>query len=100
MNDTETLSPVLPDEIDYYEKTARDSVEATATAVRGEFPDVTVRTTIVEDHPVTVLLNEAEHAGLLVVGTRGLGGFKRVILGSVSRAVIHYAETPILVVRP
>ena len=91
---------VLPDEIEYYEKAARDSVEAVAATVRQSHPNLVVRTKIVEDHPVTVLLGEAERAGLLVVGTRGLGGFKRIILGSVSRAVIHYAEVPVLVVRP
>jgi nucleotide-binding universal stress UspA family protein len=90
---------VLPDEITFYEKAARESVESTAAAVRESFPDVTVRTAVIEAHPVVALLDAAEQAGLLVVGTRGLGGFKRLLLGSVSRAVIHYAETPVLVVR-
>jgi nucleotide-binding universal stress UspA family protein len=91
---------IVPADVEYFEKVARGSVEATAAAVRQAFPEVTVRAKVVEDHPVSALLGEAENAGLLVVGTRGLGGFQRIILGSVSRAVIHYAETPVLVVRP
>ncbi|MBC9821223.1 universal stress protein [Terrabacter sp. MAHUQ-38] len=90
---------VLPDEIAFYEKAAREWVESTAAAVRESFPDVAVRTSVIEAHPVVALLDAAEQAALLVVGTRGLGGFKRLLLGSVSRAVIHYAETPVLVVR-
>ncbi|GAB3050197.1 universal stress protein [Intrasporangium mesophilum] len=88
-----------PDEIAFYESAARESVDSTAAAVQESFPDVTVQTRVVEAHPVVGLLDAAEHAGLLVVGTRGLGGFKRLLLGSVSRAVIHYAETPVIVVR-
>lgn len=90
---------VGPDEVAFYEKAARESVESTAADVRESFPDVTVRTAVIEAHPVVALLDAAEKAGLLVVGTRGLGGFKRLLLGSVSRAVIHHAETPVLVVR-
>ncbi|MGW5237831.1 universal stress protein [Monashia sp. NPDC004114] len=88
-----------PDEIAFYESAARESVDSTAGAVQESFPDVTVQTRVVEAHPVVGLLDAAEQAGLLIVGTRGLGGFKRLLLGSVSRAVIHYAETPVIVVR-
>ena len=88
-----------PDEIAFYDKAARDSVDSTAAAVRESFPDIVVEPVVVEAHPVVGLLDAAERAGLLVVGTRGLGGFKRLLLGSVSRAVIHYAERPVIVVR-
>ncbi len=90
---------VQPDEPAFYESAARESVASTAAAVRESFPDVIAQTRTVEAHPVVGLLDAAEGAGLLVVGTRGLGGFKRLLLGSVSRAVIHYAETPVLVAR-
>jgi nucleotide-binding universal stress UspA family protein len=87
------------DEIDFYDRSARESADSVAAAVRESFPDIVVRTNVVEAHPVVGLLDAAENAGLLVVGTRGLGGFKRLLLGSVSRAVIHYADTPVMIVR-
>lgn len=43
---------------------------------------------------------EAEHADLVVVGTRGRSGAERMFLGSVSDHVVRHAESPVLVVRP
>lgn len=43
---------------------------------------------------------EAEHADLVVVGTRGRSGAERMFLGSVSDHVVRHAECPVLVVRP
>ena len=45
------------------------------------------------------LLDAAGHADLLVVGSRGLGGFKRLLLGSVSQQCVQHATCPVVVVR-
>jgi len=53
----------------------------------------------VDGQPTDVLLREAEGASLIVVGNRGRGGFKSLLLGSVSQQVVHYASCPVLIVR-
>ena len=54
---------------------------------------------VVKGHPAQVLLDAAADAGLLVVGSRGRGGFKGMLLGSVSQHVVARAACPVVVVR-
>jgi len=52
-----------------------------------------------EESPAVVLIEASEGADLLVVGSRGLGGFKGLVLGSVSQQCSHHARCPITIVR-
>lgn len=63
------------------------------------YPDVTVRWVLVQGHPATSLVRASESAELLVVGSRGRGGFASLLLGSVSRSVLHRASCPVVVAR-
>lgn len=54
---------------------------------------------VVHAPPAKALLHAAQTADLLVVGTRGLGGFKHLLLGSVAEQCIRYAPCNVLVVR-
>ncbi|MFE3098847.1 universal stress protein [Nocardia tengchongensis] len=65
-----------------------------------EFPDVSVERHVRCDTPVRTLLDFADGAQLLVVGSHGRGGFDAMVLGSVSAALLHAAACPVLVVRP
>lgn len=56
-------------------------------------------THIVDDTPANALLNEAKDAALVVVSNRGRGGFKSLVLGSVSHQVAVHAPCPVVVVR-
>lgn len=65
-----------------------------------KYPDVTVRVHVPCSSPVEALVTESYLAELLVLGSRGLGPVRGVLLGSVSEAVLHQAHCPVAVVRP
>jgi nucleotide-binding universal stress UspA family protein len=65
-----------------------------------KYPDVEVRRVVTGGRPAKCLLDEADDAQLLVVGSRGRGGFTGMLLGSTSQALIHHAPCPLVVVRP
>mgnify|MGYP001758950260 FL=1 len=55
---------------------------------------------ITRDRPVRALVDQAEKAQLLITGSHGRGGFKGMLLGSTSRALLQAAPCPMMVVRP
>lgn len=65
-----------------------------------KYPGVAVERVLVRDHPRHTMLEWSAKAQLVVVGSRGRGGFTGLLLGSVSQALAHHAECPVLVVRP
>jgi nucleotide-binding universal stress UspA family protein len=70
-----------------------------ARALEDADADGVQTTTVVrEGNPAHVLLKEAGDADLLVVGSRGLGGFRGLLLGSVSQQCAHHAPCPLVVV--
>jgi nucleotide-binding universal stress UspA family protein len=69
------------------------------TAVLGTDPALKVEQMVVEGHPAQQLVAAAEGADLVVVGSRGHGGFVGMLLGSVSQHVAAHASCPVLVVR-
>jgi nucleotide-binding universal stress UspA family protein len=66
---------------------------------RSDHPAVTVETAVIEGPPARVLVDLSADADLLVVGSRGRGGFSGLLLGSVSQQCVHHAHCPVTVVR-
>jgi nucleotide-binding universal stress UspA family protein len=85
--------------LDSYKKEGRDILEDAEGffASRG----IRVKTILKGGHPVQTIAKVAAEQGydLLVVGSRGLGGLKRLFLGSVSNALLQEAKTSVLVVK-
>lgn len=63
-------------------------------------PEVVVRTEVKEIPPAEALVDASQGAEMLVVGSRGYGGFRGLLLGSVSQHCAHHAHCPIVIVRP
>jgi nucleotide-binding universal stress UspA family protein len=83
----------------YGERAARTKIDRFVDETLGvDRPaDTAVRT--VNDHAASALVEASDGAFTLVVGARGLGGFKGILLGSVSQHVVHHASCPVLIVR-
>lgn len=87
--------------LEYARRVAQGIVDGTLSeskkrgiAVKADIPEAT--TSVVE-----TIVNHAlkENSDLIIVGTRGLGGFKKLLLGSVSSGVVDHAHCPVLVIR-
>ena len=74
------------------------AAQVVAQALQRENPGLTVEVALVDDEPADGLTGLARGAALLVVGSRGLGSFRGMLLGSVSGAVVREADCPVLVV--
>jgi len=86
---------------DYYDQVESDArvlmegLVAAGPATEG----VDVEWLAVPGNPSEVLIEASKEAVLLVVGSRGVGGFMGLIMGSVSTQCVHYSHCPVLVVR-
>lgn len=77
---------------------AQRALDETIQAVFGdELPDW-LSAEVLRGLPIPTLIDKSESASMLVLGSRGLGGFAGMLLGSVSRAVSAHAKCPVLVV--
>jgi nucleotide-binding universal stress UspA family protein len=65
---------------------------------REKYPDVEVRVELVRGDPTAVLEEASREAQLVVLGTRGRGGFTGLLLGSVSSRALHHSQCPVVVV--
>ena len=87
-----------PVDLDEYRKLAEKALPASVEESGVADSGVEVTTILREGHAVDVLCEEATSADLLVVGSRGLGGFRGLLLGSVSQQVVQHAPCPVVVV--
>jgi nucleotide-binding universal stress UspA family protein len=81
------------------EKDAEQVLEESLTRAYGDNRPAGLRTLVRQGQPASVLIEESVTADMLVIGSRGLGGFTGLLLGSVSAACAAHAQCPVLVVR-
>ncbi|MEV6213089.1 universal stress protein [Kitasatospora sp. NPDC051914] len=89
--------PTLPQDVRALAARMLSDAEA---VVRGTRPDVAVRTELIGGgDPVDVLVEAAGQADVLVLGSRGIGGFEGLLVGSVGLAVAGRCDVPLVLVR-
>jgi nucleotide-binding universal stress UspA family protein len=93
--------PELLTDLTQVREAAQELVSTIVSEVAGDASDVDVRAEAVEGRPVNALLEtaEREHAQMIVVGSRGHGGFIGLLLGSVTDQVVRHASCPVVVHR-
>ena len=82
-----------------FEEAARVTLAQAVGALGPAAEGLEIETRLRKGHPADVLVEEASGADLLVVGSRGLGGFAALLLGSVSHQCAQHARCPVLIVR-
>jgi nucleotide-binding universal stress UspA family protein len=82
-----------------YEDAARQMLTDAVAPWRDRYRDVLVRQQTTQGGAAPALLTAAERAAMLVVGTRGHGGFAGLLLGCTSHALLHHATCPVAVIR-
>ena len=93
--------PVVDD--DMFEgllESARERLELTCESVARALDGLEVESRVVEGPAARTLMDAAVGADLLVVGTRGHGGFTGLLLGSVSAQCAHHSPCPVVIVPP
>jgi nucleotide-binding universal stress UspA family protein len=93
------VPPIDPSLIRDLESAASTLVERVVQEVSGDESDVEVLPLAVEGAPAAALIEAVGDDDLIVVGSRGLGGFKGLLLGSVSQQVAGHAPCPVVVHR-
>jgi len=92
-----TMAPLL--DWDVIDSDEREVLAERLAGWSAKYPDVPVRRLVARDRPARALVEESGRAQLVVVGSRGRGGFRGLLLGSVSQALLHNAHCPVAVVR-
>ena len=93
---SEAMAPAIP--IEEFELSMRAAAERQLEKCLAEYPDVKRHLIVTEGTPSQVLVEKSERADMLVVGSRGLGGFRGLMLGSVSQQCAHHANCPVVIV--
>lgn len=85
---------------DQVEEERRTLLAETLEPYEQRYPSVNVKQVVTRDRPVRALVDHSKDAQLLITGSHGRGGFKGMLLGSTSRALLQAAPCPMMVVRP
>jgi nucleotide-binding universal stress UspA family protein len=91
--------PLVGGDIKELQEAGEADLEATVRAAVPDTGEVSIERRVLEGRPAEVLVEQSLGADLLVVGSRGHGGFAELLLGSVSHQCASHAKCPVVIVR-
>jgi nucleotide-binding universal stress UspA family protein len=81
-----------------WRQAATETVDAAVQSVAADGLPAALDRQVIEGPPAKVLVDAGKDADMIVVGSRGRGGFAGLLLGSVSQQVAHHASCPVVIV--
>ncbi|MRK02263.1 universal stress protein [Aeromicrobium sp. S22] len=93
----ETAAPGYMPPFEDFEAATLAALEKDVARVRADNPDVPITAAVVHGSAAERIVEASDQADLVVVGSRGRGGFPGLLLGSTSDQVVRYAKCPVLV---
>lgn len=93
---SEAMLPSVP--VDQFERSMRATAERQVDECLATHPDINTQLIVTEGTPAQVLIEKSERAHMLVVGSRGLRGFRGLLLGSVGQQCAQHAKCPVVIV--
>ncbi len=85
-------------QLDDFEKDAKALLDKVEAAARATYPALKIEALLLQGPPALALIERGKLADMLVVGSRGHGGFTGLMLGSVSQQLVHHAVFPVVVI--
>lgn len=93
------FAPVSDEMLKALAQGAEERLSLAAERAREEVTELDITTRVAEGPAAQALIEASRDADLLVVGSRGMGGFRGLMLGSVSAQCAHHASCPVVIVR-
>jgi nucleotide-binding universal stress UspA family protein len=95
----EGFLPAVGGELEDLRQDAAAALDETLREIVADQGDIAIERRVDQGAPAAVLVEESHRADLLVVGSRGHGGFAQLLLGSVSQQCAQHASCPVVIVR-
>lgn len=91
----------MPTPVDFEDiyREITDALNASVRWLRGHFPELQIMPELLDGSPIDVLVGQSKLNRLVVMGTRGRGGFAGMLLGSTSQGVLHNSGGPVMIIQ-
>jgi nucleotide-binding universal stress UspA family protein len=86
-------------EFEAVEAVARETLDKAIASIPSGSPELDVEPVLVHGDAAVELMAHAQDASMIVIGSRGRGGVTEMLLGSVSREIVHRASRPVVIIR-